>query len=84
MFAHKPPCPVNPNPSNLRNPQGRIPASEIESQGEKNRQGRAKTPETHDVYENTGGYRMIRGIVRPEQNGKSLKISGLAKLFIAY
>ncbi len=55
MSALKSPTFSKPRPSNPQNPQGKIPASELKSLMEENRRGRTKTPETHNVYENTGG-----------------------------
>jgi len=55
MSARKPPTFSNPNLSNLRSPQDKIPGSDLRIQAEEGRRARANTPRTQNLYENTGG-----------------------------
>jgi hypothetical protein len=84
MPARKSPHLSKSSPCNLRSPQGKIPAAAVNSRVEENQRARTKTPQTLNVYENTGSYRFFRVFRRPARRLRTLITKGLARLFIGY
>jgi hypothetical protein len=72
------------SPSDLRTPQGKIPAAATKSRVEGRRRARARTSRTLNVYENTGSYRFFRAFRWPAPRLWILKIEGLLRSCIGY
>jgi hypothetical protein len=63
--------------SDLRSPEGKIPAAATKSGVEEHRQARTRPPRTLNVYEDTGSYRFFRAFRWSAQRLLALKIKGL-------